>query len=409
MFTVSLKAVANASAFAADSVAPATGYSWEGAYAGFSVGYARDNARDEEPDNDWYASTHEYNGAGLQYGVQAGYNWQNGTFVYGIEGDFSGYTNNRNTIFASDNDVNNNLMWMGSVRGRAGVALDRTWIYGTAGLAIADFDRSWIEAQDTSDSWPDLGATKVGFIGGVGVETAISSHWTARAEALVATFGDNTSINGDDFPLTIDDTVAQLRFGVNYRFGAGGDAMPVSYEGTPADFSGFYVGAGFGGHRDTTSMSDIDYYDIGSTYDDPAFGVDGSVYAGYNYQFGAGLVGVEAEFAYLGGGRSFLVDAGSTTMGGGIEWTAAVKARTGIVAGNTLLYVLGGVAVAEYDAAFDDGTDFDASGTYFGYTTGVGIEHAVSSNITARLEGTFSSFDGKKVDSPTSSDFYFRG
>ena len=224
------------------------GYDWSGGYAGLSIGYSRHNARYEDRDYDWYGSTHEYNSSGFMYGGQVGWNWQSGPTLFGVEADFYGLTNDRNTLFASDDRVNNQVNWMASLRARTGIALDRTLIYLTGGIAVADFDRSWIEFNDPDDSWPDLGDTKVGAIAGFGVERAFFGNWTARVQALMATFGDNTTVNDNDYPLIIDDTIFMVQTGVNYRFGETQSAEGGFVEGDPFDFSGVYAGITVGGH-----------------------------------------------------------------------------------------------------------------------------------------------------------------
>ncbi len=379
------------------------GYDWSGSYLGGSLGHADHRARYEDRDYDWYGATHDYNTTGFAFGMQAGHNWQDGPLVYGIEADFTGFTNDRDQIFASDDAVNNQLNWMGSLRGRAGFGLDTTFLYLTAGLAVADFDRSWKEANDPDDSWPDLGETKVGVIGGIGVERAFMGNWTIRSESLIAKFGDNKTVNDDDYPLIIDETVFLTRVGVNYRFGDIQSSGGVT-EGTPNDFSGFYAGLNAGGHMATISASDIDYDWFGSTYDHVSEGFIGGAQAGFNHQSGAALYGIEADFAWATGQRSFTDGGDDSRWDTGLNWIGSLKLKSGVAAGNTLMYVVGGLAVANYDDTFtvlnrtpDD--TFDMDGTYLGFVVGTGIEQAFTPNLTARIEATYSAFDGDSVRS----------
>ena len=69
---------------------------------------------------------------GWMGGIFGGYNFQSGgMFVAGLEGDitFSGSSDKASGIRV-END------WNGTVRARAGVAVDRFLIYGTGGLAV---------------------------------------------------------------------------------------------------------------------------------------------------------------------------------------------------------------------------------------------------------------------------------
>src|SRR5579863_2043133 len=80
-------------------------------------------------------------------GAQMGYNWQQGSFVYGLEGDLSGLDFNtqmnttlpRNTFggaFPAPTAITNSTIdWYGTLRGRLGWATGPLLFYGTAGLA----------------------------------------------------------------------------------------------------------------------------------------------------------------------------------------------------------------------------------------------------------------------------------
>src|SRR4051794_21475778 len=70
-------------------------------------------------------------------GGQAGVNWQINQFVLGIEADGQGIRgnhNNGNNFFNFGNN-DDNTRFLGTVRGRAGIAFDRFLIYGTGGFA----------------------------------------------------------------------------------------------------------------------------------------------------------------------------------------------------------------------------------------------------------------------------------
>ncbi|HZZ23682.1 MAG TPA: hypothetical protein VFE60_14420, partial [Roseiarcus sp.] len=90
--------------------------------------------------------------AGFIGGGQAGYNWQTGAFVLGVETDFDGTTISKNTNFSSSpfggpglfgGDVLNvnakaSLDWLGTTRARVGFVAtpdNRLMIYATGGVA----------------------------------------------------------------------------------------------------------------------------------------------------------------------------------------------------------------------------------------------------------------------------------
>ena len=158
--SVSLLALAGA-ALAADLPPPAPApfvpvapvFTWTGFYIGTHSGglfadnkiKTRGNAalnRDNVATGRRPASASAEDGAYFS-GVQAGYNVQFGSFVIGVEADIS-YTDvesfeevrgvgNTRSFFRQDID------FFGTVRGRVGVAFDNILLYGTGGLAGADF------------------------------------------------------------------------------------------------------------------------------------------------------------------------------------------------------------------------------------------------------------------------------
>ena len=106
-----------APAFAA---APFNGYNWNGAYVGVNLGYQWGKVTN-------WGST-EPNG--VMGGGQIGYNWQYGQFVFGAEADLQG--SGAEDTFAAYKFSN---PWFGTVRGRAGYAMNNVLAYATGGLA----------------------------------------------------------------------------------------------------------------------------------------------------------------------------------------------------------------------------------------------------------------------------------
>jgi hypothetical protein len=79
---------------------------------------------------------------GVIGGVLAGYNWQAGPWVFGVEGDF-GWTDAHGTgqaqapvTLPNTYDVN----WTGHVRGRLGYAFNIWLFFIAGGFAVADFN-----------------------------------------------------------------------------------------------------------------------------------------------------------------------------------------------------------------------------------------------------------------------------
>ena len=104
---------------------PPGGFSWARPYIGGNLGYAWGSV-----DNNLTRPS------GLSGGVQAGYNWQTGSWVFGVEGDIQ--ATGAEDTFAPWKFSN---PWFGTVRGRVGYALSNILLYGTG--AEFGFASSW--------------------------------------------------------------------------------------------------------------------------------------------------------------------------------------------------------------------------------------------------------------------------
>lgn len=170
---------------------PLNGYSWAGPYVGANLGYA------------WGDVTNSIaSPSGVIGGVQAGYNWQFGQWVVGLEGDIQG--SGASDTFAAWKFSN---PWFGTLRGRGGFAMNNILIYGTGGLA---FGNVRAEALNLAENHSVAGWTL-----GVGAEIGITQNWTAKAEYLYVNLNDSqfalTGLpNGYQFSV--------VRLGVNYKF-----------------------------------------------------------------------------------------------------------------------------------------------------------------------------------------------
>src|SRR5258708_32641743 len=101
---------------------PLNAYSWAGPYLGGNLGYAWGSV-DNNPTKP----------SGFAGGVQAGYNWQQGPWVFGVEGDIQ--ATGADDTFAPWKFAN---PWFGTVRGRVRYALGNVLLYGTGGLAFGE-------------------------------------------------------------------------------------------------------------------------------------------------------------------------------------------------------------------------------------------------------------------------------
>jgi outer membrane immunogenic protein len=165
--------------------------------------------------------------------VQAGYNYQMGCFVVGIEADFSGsgmsgsqsvspYPGLTYGVGTARESIN----WFGTVRPRLGYTVrPNVLIYATGGLAYGDVSYS-ANAYGPLNGYPaSLSTTKVGWTLGGGVEYAVSKCWTVKAEYLYMDLGNESAIVGSIPLITAFQNSYQwkttaniFQIGVNYKF-----------------------------------------------------------------------------------------------------------------------------------------------------------------------------------------------
>ena len=241
--SVAFAALAMSQASAADMAlkappAPAV-FSWAGFYGGANVGYSWGNSS-----NNWNTSAANIGGAtacppaahtvcltgadldrlnGVLGGIQLGYNWQTGRYVFGIETDFDGAGQRGSQTFNAVNAgappvapapmvaaYSEKLLWLGTLRGRVGIAADRTFLYATGGLAygevkntgtatIAGLNVPGPAGPPCTVTPPAVGtcplanwsntAVRAGWTLGGGIEQALPGNWSVRLEYLFVDLG----------------------------------------------------------------------------------------------------------------------------------------------------------------------------------------------------------------------------
>ena len=168
---------------------------WLGPYVGANAGFQ------------WTSNVGGFSPSGLTGGIQGGYNWQNGPFVYGVEADFN--LSNAGGKFA---DYQFSNPWFGTLRGRAGYVVNNVvFLYGTAGLAVGISTVTRGGLSDTSGH--------AGWTIGAGAEFALAPfgfgpNWSAKVEYLYLGLSQGAVLPAvsSNFPSNV------MRFGVNYHF-----------------------------------------------------------------------------------------------------------------------------------------------------------------------------------------------
>ena len=187
------------------------------------------------------AATGSVNMNGFTGGGQAGYNWQAGTWIYGVEADFNAFNLKGSRAAAgpfpaafSSFAVGTSLDtdWLFTARARLGGLIAPTvLLYATGGLAVTELKLANTFADDFRT--PTFGAsshndTKAGWTVGGGVEWMLLPRWTVKAEYLYVDFGSvsTTLVTNNAFALPFVNSMTTsaglkaniVRAGVNYHF-----------------------------------------------------------------------------------------------------------------------------------------------------------------------------------------------
>ena len=163
---------------------------------------------------------------------------------------------------------------------------------------------------------------------------------------------------------------------------------PVAYiPAAPAfNWTGVYIGLNGGyafGQSNWTSP-------LGST---GWFNVNGPLAGGTiggNYQIGQLVVGAEGDFDWqnvkgsMVGGNCTLPGAVAASCASASNWVGTFRARLGFAMDRVLLYATGGGAVADIKASLNALPW--ASSTELGWSSGIGVEVAMTDNWTAKAE-----------------------
>jgi outer membrane immunogenic protein len=169
-------------------VAYVPSFSWTGFYVGGELGWIR-----TDPD---YTTGAVLLGTpflisattgkdGLSYGILAGYNYQVGSVVLGVEGDFEGWTVGKIRYTSVTGDfLTAHSKWGGSVRGRLGYAADRALFYVAGGAAFVSSKTS-IPTTGISIGGDD---TRVGWTVGAGIDYAFTNNWFTGVEYRYSQF-----------------------------------------------------------------------------------------------------------------------------------------------------------------------------------------------------------------------------
>jgi outer membrane immunogenic protein len=229
---------------------------WTGCYIGVNAGYSWSNGSSSlalQPSlAAWTALSPAYaqfdgrygnSPEGGRGGGQVGCNYQSGMFVFGVEADIDylgatkTFTTTANIGLPTLASLSQKLDWLGSVRGRVGIAPAPSWLlYLTGGLAYGNTSFSHFFGF----SGPNIGfagaitdSVRTGWIAGIGSEYMLTPNWTVRGEYLYYDLGStrvfgapfNQPANGFGADALYTTRGSIARVGLNYKFGWGGPVV----------------------------------------------------------------------------------------------------------------------------------------------------------------------------------------
>ena len=189
--------------------APVPVFTWTGFYVGVNAGYGWQNNDNNSsifvpagtfvtaPAASGTVTFADDDGEGFVGGGQIGYNYQMGSFVFGVEADlqWADLGGSGGTAFVPAGfpasfvpaGTAGGIDWFGTVRARAGVAFGQALVYATGGFAYGG-------ADDNNDRFGLVNDDDVrtGWVLGAGMEYAFTNNLTAGIEGLwVNLDGDN--------------------------------------------------------------------------------------------------------------------------------------------------------------------------------------------------------------------------
>ncbi len=179
-------------------VAPVYLFDWAGFYIGIHGGYGWGDTK-----FDFFTGDNPKLKGGL-VGGHAGYNWQYGSVVAGLEVDFDATDIKQTAPLAFEEKTNE----LASARARLGyLVFPGLLAYGTAGAG-------WGHTEFSSHGFTVSAGNQFGWVAGAGLEYKLIEHVLLRAEYLHYDFAKTTFAPVDN----VKETVDVVRAGLSYKF-----------------------------------------------------------------------------------------------------------------------------------------------------------------------------------------------
>lgn len=414
--TIVLAAPGRSQEIAVRPFAYAPSYSWAGAYIGAQAGHGWGRSDYSVTQNSPTQPALPIDMSGGSVGSYVGYNFQFGGLVTGIEADFkkvwlrSPSVQNPFDLITTKSEID----WSASIRGRVGYAFGNVMPYIAGGVTFAGVNFPFVLPGVDTTTY-DNKQIRIGWTAGAGLEYGISRNLIVRGEYRYTDLGERfeampfqTSVHPSNAAVTFH----EVRAGLALKFG---DAPPASIDSAlsfgaaaPVAWSGLYVGAAAGFAKGYSN-----YIGLTNVMAHVPLNPSGTVpwlYAGYNFQFGRTVLGVEGDFQFskLNGGGALIDLQGvvypdfQVTSQMSNAWSA--RGRLGFAFGNFLPYVTAGVAGADYShTILFLGQQRAFNQSFTSWTAGAGLEYALSDHLILRAEYRYTPY-GQATDHHTVSN-----
>lgn len=175
------------------------------------------------------------------------------------------------------------------------------------------------------------------------------------------------------------------------------------------DWSGPYLGvhAGY-----LWGDVDVDYEDLGGGGEIDGF-IGGGL-GGLNFQSDNLVFGVEGDFGLTGADGNGVAcmgdfDCATEIYSYDMDWNAHLRARVGLAMDRTLIFIAGGLAIAEHELGAVYGNLMTGSGTetHYGFTIGGGAEYAMTDNLLLRLEYLYDDYGKERYNFGEDADDHY--
>ncbi len=357
------------------SPASAPPSNWGGLYAGSFVGGALGSFSTRESAS---ASGTAWGGA---TGALAGYNWQDGVLVYGLEGDVgSNYLTRK--FSGAPGLVANEAESIYAIHARIRLGYDAGgFMPFVAGGAAYDRGAQFQQAPADFDGQT---AVRAGWTLGAGVDAKvvlpIVGRSVVRAEYLYESLP-TTSYNLNGPTLRTDAAIQYARVAL---ISTNGEASHASPEVTPAAWGGNYVGA-IGG----AAAQQIMTQGLGVAPTFRAAGPIGGAYSGQNWMFGNTMLGVDGA-AMLANvvGHGPQPGAASTNYQNFLE--SDLRGRAGYAFGRFLPFVASGLDFGASQQVDNANGNTRTNQPVLAGTLGAGLDYMASERIAIRAEYLYS-------------------